>query len=47
MLKTEYIKVRLTKSDKQQFEEYCKANNTDISKAMRKLIYELLNIEKA
>ena len=43
MLKTEYIKVRLTKSDKQLLDEYCKANDTDISKVVRKLIIEALN----
>lgn len=41
MLKTEHIKIRVTKAEKQLIEEYASNTQTTISKALRALINQL------
>lgn len=41
MLKTEHIKIRVTKAERQLIEEYASNTQTTISKALRALINQL------
>jgi len=41
MLKTEHIKIRVTKEERSLVEKYAEAKDTTISKTLRKLINQL------
>lgn len=41
MIKTEHIKIRVTKSERQLIEEYATVNGTTISDILRQLIKKL------